>query len=92
MFTSEQYRVKAAEYAELAKTASSPDEVCEFHKLEKSFTALADNEQWVADHHDQTLACVRGSSHFRCGRESASFDDRGSRLSAFSGRHLRYGS
>ena len=55
MFTSEQYRAKAAEYAELAKTASIPDKVCEFHKLEQTFTALADNEQWVTDHHDQTL-------------------------------------
>jgi hypothetical protein len=55
MFTSEQYRAKAAEYAELMKTASSADEVGEFHKLEQSFTELADNEQWVTDHHDQTL-------------------------------------
>ena len=39
MFTSEQYRAKAAEYAELAKTASSPDEGDEFHKLEQSFTS-----------------------------------------------------
>jgi hypothetical protein len=30
MFTSEQYRAKAAEYAELAKTASSPDKVLNF--------------------------------------------------------------
>jgi hypothetical protein len=27
----------------------------EFHKLEQSFTQLADNEQWVTDHHDQIL-------------------------------------
>ena len=53
--TSEQYRAKAAEYAELAKTASSPDEGDEFHRLEQSFTQLADNEQWVIDHHDQIL-------------------------------------
>jgi len=39
----------------LAKTASSPDERDEFHKLEQSFTQLADNEQWVTDHHDQIL-------------------------------------
>ena len=43
MFTSEQYRVKAAEYAKLVKTANSPDEVREFQKLERSFTELADN-------------------------------------------------
>jgi hypothetical protein len=55
MFTSEQYRAKAAEYIELAKTAKTPDEVREFQKLEQSFTELADNAQWVTDHHDQTL-------------------------------------
>lgn len=55
MFTSEQYRAKAAEYIELAKTANTPNEVREFEKLEQSFTELADNEQWVTDHHDQTL-------------------------------------
>jgi hypothetical protein len=55
MFTSEQYRAKAAEYIELAKTANTPNEVREFEKLEQSFTELADNQQWVADHHEQTL-------------------------------------
>ena len=55
MFTSEQYRAKAAEYIELAKTANTPNEVREFERLERSFTELADNEQWVTDHHDHTL-------------------------------------
>jgi len=55
MFTSEQYRAKAAEYIELVKTAKTPNEVSEFQKLGQSFTELADNEQWVTDHHDQTL-------------------------------------
>jgi hypothetical protein len=55
MFTSEQYRAKAAEFIELVKTANTPDEVCEFRKLAQSFTELADNEQWVTDHHDQIL-------------------------------------
>jgi hypothetical protein len=59
MFTIEQYRAKAAEYTELMKTTNSPDEVCEFHKLEQSFTQLADNEQWVTDHHDQTLHAAK---------------------------------
>ena len=55
MFTSEQYRAKAAEFIELVKTANTPNEVCEFQKLAQSFTELADNQQWVTDHHDQTL-------------------------------------
>ena len=52
MFTPEQYREKAAEYSELAKQANAPNEVREFQKLEQSFTMLADNEQWLADNHD----------------------------------------
>ena len=55
MFTPERYRAKAAEYAELAKTANGPEEAREFQKREASFTVLADNEQWLADHHDQTV-------------------------------------
>jgi hypothetical protein len=55
MFTSEQYRAKAAEYKELVKTANTPDGVRKFQTLAQSFIELADNEQWVTDHHDQTL-------------------------------------
>ena len=55
MFTAEQYRAKAAEYSELAKMADGPKEVREFANLERSFTELANNEQWVTDHQDQTL-------------------------------------
>lgn len=61
MFTAEQYRTKAAEYSELVKTANGPKEVSEFQKLERSFTELADNEQWVTDHHDQTLHAAKQS-------------------------------
>jgi hypothetical protein len=52
MFTPEQYREKAAAYSELAKQANAPNEVREFQKREQSFTMLADNEQWLADNHD----------------------------------------
>jgi hypothetical protein len=55
MFTAEQYRAKAAKCAELAMTANSLNESSEFQQLQQSFTALADNQQWVTDHHDQTL-------------------------------------
>ena len=58
MFTPELYRAKAAEYAELAKTASGPDEGREFQRREQSFTVLADNEQWLADHHEQTVHAI----------------------------------
>jgi hypothetical protein len=52
MFTPEQYREKAAEYSELAKQANAPYEVREFQKREQSLTMLADNEQWLADNHN----------------------------------------
>jgi hypothetical protein len=52
MPTPEQYREKAAEYNELAKRANAPNEVREFQKREQSLTMLADNEQWLADNHD----------------------------------------
>src|SRR5450631_2045543 len=55
MSSPDQYRAKAAEFAELARSGNAPDEVREFHKMEQSFTALADNEQWLADNHDKAV-------------------------------------
>ena len=55
MFAPELYRAKAAEYGELARTATSPDGAREFQRREHSYTVLADNEQWLADHQDQTV-------------------------------------
>jgi acetyl esterase/lipase len=62
VFTSKQYRAKAAEYTELVKTARSPDEVREFQRLEHSFTVLADNEQWVSDNQNQTVHATERAS------------------------------
>jgi hypothetical protein len=55
MFTPEQYRSKADEYTELAKSAATDDERHEFQKLQRSFAVMADNEQWLADNHNQTV-------------------------------------
>ena len=55
MFTAAQYRTKASEYAKLMKTANGPNEVREYQSLERSFTELADNAQWVADNYDKTV-------------------------------------
>jgi rubrerythrin len=55
MSTPDQYRAKAAEFTELARAGNAPDEVRQFQKLERSFTALADNEQWLADNHDKAV-------------------------------------
>lgn len=55
MFTPQQYRAKAAQYAELVKTASSAEEEREFRKLETSFLTLASNTQWMVDNQDKIL-------------------------------------
>jgi hypothetical protein len=55
MSTPDQYRAKAVEFAELAKAGNAPDQVREFQKMERSFTALADNEQWLADNRDKAV-------------------------------------
>jgi len=55
MFTPRQYRDKAVGYGKLVKTANGPNERREFQKLEQSFTVLADNEQWLADNHNNTI-------------------------------------
>jgi hypothetical protein len=67
MFTSQQYRSKAAQYTDLAKTASKPAEALEYQALERSFTVLADNEQWLADNHCKIV-------HSTPNTESASSD------------------
>jgi hypothetical protein len=54
MFTAEQYRAKAIEYSDLLMIANSPDEVREYHRLKRSFTELADNEQWLTDNRGKT--------------------------------------
>jgi hypothetical protein len=51
VFTPEQHREKAAEYAELARQANVPDDGRE----ERSLTMLAENEQWLADNHNKLV-------------------------------------
>ena len=55
MFTAKQYRDKAAEYNRLTATATTPDEKREYQNLEQRFTTLADNEEWMVEHRDQTV-------------------------------------
>jgi len=61
MFTPELYRAKAAEFTELARTANNVDAAREFQRREHAFTVLADNEQWLADHHEQTVPAMEPS-------------------------------
>ena len=55
MFKPEQYRAKATEYGDLAKSSISPKQSVDFEKLERSFSVLADNEQWLAENYQNTL-------------------------------------
>jgi hypothetical protein len=58
MFSAAQYRAKAIEYSNLARTANGPDEVREFQRLERSFIELADNAQWVADNRGKVVRAI----------------------------------
>jgi hypothetical protein len=62
MFSPGRYRTKAAEYTELAKMAQSPEAARRFAELERSFTSLADNEQWLNDNYDQTVHWPSGGN------------------------------
>jgi hypothetical protein len=55
MFTSEQYRAKALEYANLVRSSANTNEKHEYQELQRRFAELADNEEWLAEHHKQTL-------------------------------------
>ncbi len=55
MFTAKQYRAKAAEFEELARTTNIPEESREFRRREQSFTSLANNEEWLADNFEKTV-------------------------------------
>ena len=55
MFSSEQYRAKAAEYLKLAANTDSPNEIREFGDLERSYTVLANNEEWLEHNFDKMV-------------------------------------
>jgi hypothetical protein len=55
MFNSERYRTRAAEYVELAKKTDSPTEIRRYRDLERSFTGLADNEEWLERNFDKMV-------------------------------------
>jgi hypothetical protein len=72
MFTSKYYRTKAAEFGELAETTTAPDDSREFRKRERSFTSLANNEEWLADNFEKTL---HGSQQQREGDTLAAIEE-----------------
>jgi hypothetical protein len=55
MFTADQFRAKAAKYAELRQNAHNPGEIKELQRSEQSFSQLADNEDWLAANFDKII-------------------------------------
>jgi hypothetical protein len=55
MFTAKQFRAKAAESTESLKRTNDPGEIHKFQKSEQSFSALAQNEDWLADNYDKMI-------------------------------------
>ena len=55
MFTAEEFRVKAAEYAELIKRTHSSNEIRDLNRLKESFTRLAENEDWLEHNFDKII-------------------------------------
>ena len=64
MFTPNQFRAKAAEYAELLRNTQNPSEIKEFQRSKQSFSQLAHNEDWLAANFDKII-------HSQEGRKSA---------------------
>jgi hypothetical protein len=55
MFSPEQYRAKAVEYSELAAKTDSSNKAREFRNLGRSYTVLADNEEWLKHNFDKMV-------------------------------------
>jgi hypothetical protein len=55
MFSAKQFREKAAEYVKLGKNTEASKEFHEFKALERSFTSLADNEEWLEHNFKNTV-------------------------------------
>ena len=55
MVTSQQLRTRAAEFGQLRETADHPDAIREARRQERTFTELADNEEWLANNLDKTV-------------------------------------
>jgi hypothetical protein len=60
MFSSKQYRTKAAEYQERGRKTDAPNEIRKFKNLERTFTEMADNEEWVEQNYSKLMQHPRG--------------------------------
>jgi len=63
MFSSKRYRAKAAEYVDLGKQTAAPNEIREFRDRERSFTALAENEEWLENNFHNILHVPVNDGH-----------------------------
>ena len=59
MFKARQYRAKAAEYGDLAKSSTGSKQRRDLQKLEHRFVTLADNEQWLADNYQSNVSSTK---------------------------------
>ena len=55
MFNAEQYRAKAAEYQERVRKTDNPSEIREFENLARTFSELADNEEWIEQNSEKIM-------------------------------------
>jgi len=55
MFKSKQYRAEAAEYGELVRNSTGPDESRKFEDLQDRLASLAENEQGLADNYNNAV-------------------------------------
>jgi hypothetical protein len=55
MFTAKQFRAKAAESAEALKYTVVPSEIRELQRSRRSFSALAENEDWLVNNFDKII-------------------------------------
>jgi hypothetical protein len=55
MVNSEHYRGRAAEYKKRVKQTHVPDEIRELKRLERAFSDLAENEEWMERNSDKVL-------------------------------------
>jgi len=60
MFSAEQFRAKAREYTSRMKDTVDSAALRELHRLEQSFTWLANNEDWLAHRVENSLRCTNG--------------------------------
>jgi hypothetical protein len=55
MSSSKEYRGKAAEYQNRARSSHNANEITEYRKLARTFTELADNAEWMEENPEQRI-------------------------------------